>query len=426
MTDSPQQPLKSRTTTDGSKSLCVVAFNAFAAVFPHLGKNVGGLETFGWNFAKAVAARTGVQVSFLMRHTELPPQSVVDDVRLLTLVERWREWRREVSERVDVQPSFPWLKVRSWSLRLLWQIPLLALVKLLKPPTFRDQLRTLLDPASDSVLLALAVSNESAALLAVAQERQQTSLLWLQSNADLEPRFFREDSFADVHGVTSSSGRTALSSASHIIAQTEWQRAQVKELIGRDAVLIRNPIVIERFERGPDDPTQRDFVLWIGRFDRHHKRPHLAFEIARACPDIRFLMVINRGDPAIEAETRATRPANVEFVSYVPWNEMPDLYRSARLFLSTGSASYEGFPNVFLEASACGTPVVSLEDFDDYITRSGGGRCSNGNVGELAIHLNELWQSTDAWHSASRAGAEFVRREHSMERVIDQFLALLK
>lgn len=409
---------------DGT-ALCVAAFNAFAAVFPEEGSGVGGMETFGWNFAKAIAARTSGPISFLMRHTRRPRKSTVDGVQLLTLLERCRNIRRDVAQKVVVRSGFPWIRIQRWNANLLWQIPVLAVTKCLPTGNFRDQLSNLLDKSRATSILALAVSNETATLLELARDRRQQGILWLQSNADLEQRFFTDDKFIDVHGVTANSGRSALSNASVIVAQTKWQQTRVRELTGHEAVLIRNPIAIERFPPGEDAPDKRDFVLWIGRFDQHHKRPHLAYEIARACPSIRFLMVINRGDPDIEAKLRATQPANVEFVNYVPWSKMPSLFRSARCYLSTGSASYEGFPNVFLEAAASGTPVMSLEDFDDFLECSQSGYCSHGDVFRLATELQKFWNSPDQWREASRSGIEFVRREHSMDRAIEQFLRLM-
>ena len=100
---------------------------------------------------------------------------------------------------------------------------------------------------------------------------------------------------------------------------------------------------------------------------------------------------------------------------------MPAVYRTSRLFLCTGSNAYEGFPNVLLEAASSGTPTVSLEEFDGFLERSNAGVSAGGDVACLAAKVRELWEMPPAWQAYSQAGAEYVRREHTLDQCVRRF-----
>jgi len=227
------------------------------------------------------------------------------------------------------------------------------------------------------------------------------SLLWLQSNADLDPQFQVNPNFVDPYGVTSADARASWQ-ADRIICQTRWQQQRVFELLNRDSEVIPNPLDATRFPVGDPSPWSRQGVLWIGRYDRHHKRPHLALEIAKQCPGLPFPRWFNRGAPAIGAGIRAQAPPNVQIIDYLSRDDMPKAFREARLFLSTGSSAYEGFPNVLLEAAASGTPIVSMDDFDEFLTRSQCGILgTNAEVTAKAVMLLTGLEAVPA-HQAGR------------------------
>lgn len=401
--------------------IAIVALNAYPAVNPQAGTAIGGLETFAWLLARGLATRPGHEVQFLVRHTAKPTQDVVDRVRIVADVEPLRPWRLDVSHDLEVLPGFPWLRLKHLRPSLLWKVPVLGLVRVLggRRPPLDERVRNLLEPAKPNLVLTLGVGDSSAAVVRAAAALKIPSLLWLQSNADIDPQFQVNPNFVDPYGVTSADAQASWR-ADRIICQTRWQQQRVFELLNRDSEVIPNPLDATRFPVGEPSPWSRQGVLWIGRYDRHHKRPHLALEIAKKCPRIPFRMVINRGDPTVEAEIRAQAPPNVQIIDYLSRDEMPKAFREARLFLSTGSSAYEGFPNVLLEAAASGTPIVSMDDFDEFLTRSQCGILgTNTEVTAKAVML--LTGLEGEWVNRSRRGAEYVRQHHSLPTCLEQF-----
>jgi glycosyltransferase involved in cell wall biosynthesis len=71
------------------------------------------------------------------------------------------------------------------------------------------------------------------------------------------------------------------------------------------------------------------------------------------------------------------------------------MFGRSRLFLSTGSADYEGFPRVLLQATAAGKPIVSLDDFDGFIRASRAGTVTGCDVEEAAREITLYWNQSD-------------------------------
>ncbi|VEP13735.1 Glycosyl transferase group 1 [Hyella patelloides LEGE 07179] len=81
-------------------------------------------------------------------------------------------------------------------------------------------------------------------------------------------------------------------------------------------------------------------------------------EILKVFPEVKYL-VIGRGDDRPRLETLATELAisdRVVFAGFVPTAELADHYRVADAYVMP---SQEGFGIVYLEAMACGKPVLS-------------------------------------------------------------------
>ena len=130
-------------------------------------------------------------------------------------------------------------------------------------------------------------------------------------------------------------------------------------------------------------------VAWVAMI-RPPKRPDLLLQIARRLPTMRFVVcgAPNRGqwDPG-ELESLLTQLQslrNVDYRGHVAPEETLEVIGNAGVLLSTSDG--EGFPSVFLEAWAAGTPVVSLQiDPDNKIRK-----------GELGVVANTVEGAVDA------------------------------
>jgi glycosyltransferase involved in cell wall biosynthesis len=121
-------------------------------------------------------------------------------------------------------------------------------------------------------------------------------------------------------------------------------------------------------------------VVWVAVI-RPAKRPDLLIEIARRLPMIRFVVcgapTLRFWDAKEKLESILTQLRslpNVDYRGHVAPEQVLKVIGNAGLLLSTSDG--EGFPSVFLEAWASGTPVVSIQIDPDHKIRN----CELGKV----------------------------------------------
>jgi glycosyltransferase involved in cell wall biosynthesis len=407
---------------DATIRLGLVAWRAVPAIFPQSGVAVGGIETGAWQLAKSLARHTSVRPLLVVRSNRPLPDREPEGVLVHGVADRIESVRNAVSQSIEwnARP-----RIKRWCWSLLWQVPFLVLS--------RPWRAAPLGPTSPDPRLPLSladqwgvfgVSQESAQAIAAAREVGQPTILFLQSNADLDRRFRDDPAFVNEYGESTVAARFCLDHATVIVCQTQWQQQQLREWFDRDGVWIRNPIDIDAWQAsiertaaaGDNRPAG---VLWVGRYDRFHKRPTLALEIARRCPEIQFHMVINAHDREVAAEIHRTAPTNVKLIPYVPFDQMPAMFARAQVFLSTSAASFEGFPNVLLQAVASGRPIVSLEDFDGFLRRSHAGNVTHGDLDAAVAKIRQLARLDGSIHFDPRAGA-FLADHYRPETIAAQ------
>jgi glycosyltransferase involved in cell wall biosynthesis len=219
--------------------------------------------------------------------------------------------------------------------------------------------------------------------------------------------------------------RYGLRRADAVLAQTVKQQAMLANL-GRSSQVVRSLTAIEprSRERGARDIA----VLWVNNI-RQSKRADLLFELARRMPHVQFHMVggpVNGSEPLFEATRHAAKAfPNVHFHGFVPYEETAELYARARLLVST--SEIEGFPNTYLQAWACGAPVIAFFDPDDVIARHGLGRAPQ-SLDEMQAAISTLLENAAEWQVTSercRAHVESYGDENGMAApYVETFLSL--
>jgi glycosyltransferase involved in cell wall biosynthesis len=208
--------------------------------------------------------------------------------------------------------------------------------------------------------------------------------------------------------------RYGLRRADRIIAQTETQVELLRESFGLESVLIRS-CTEEPPESERSGPGQYDrSVLWVGRIIEQ-KRPELLLDLAQGSPDLRFDLVGDCNLASGYARSiveRARKLPNVVVHGAVAREVLGGLYRRAALLLCT--SSFEGFPNVFLEAWARGVPTVATLDPDGLIERNGLGAVGVGS-GDLLSALKRFVDDPALRDACSRRARRFFLENHTVD-----------
>lgn len=197
--------------------------------------------------------------------------------------------------------------------------------------------------------------------------------------------------------------KTVYKNFDKIICQCEYMAEDLNKnfAISRNKTkVIHNPVDVEQVQyfakELPDiqlDPEKTNFVF-VGRLGPEKRVDHIIKALAKfAKPEAHHLYVI--GDGILKAKLSSlTEELNLtEMVSFLGVLENPFPYMAQGSCLLSTSL-YEGFPNVVLEANACGTPVVAYDyhgGIREILTpRENGILVENGNVNKLAETMSSI------------------------------------
>ncbi len=412
--------------------ICLVAFNAYPAVNPAVGGQVGGTETRAWLLARHLARQPGVEVSLAVRTTEPVREPVVENVRIIGLRDRFYRLREAVGGFASRRAGFPWIKVHRWSPALLWQVPLLATARIFEArPGDPRQPMPFFEQIEADLFCCFGNQATAATAIASAHATGRPAVLFLGSDDDLNPAYTADSQERNPYGDTGATCHFSLTQADAVFVQTPEQKQTLRERFGRDGELIPNPIDLHEWDSRASTPLPPEmhagfdrFVLWMGRAEKIHKRPQVMIEVARLCPEVPVLMLLNPRDPAVDAEIRSSAPANVRIVTQVPFPLMPALF--ARSVACVNTSSLEGFPNAFLQAAAARVPLVSLNVGRSFLEHSHAGLFVEGDVEQAAEALRSLWNSPEKRAQLGESGRAFIERNHTVEAVAKCFAEALR
>lgn len=136
----------------------------------------------------------------------------------------------------------------------------------------------------------------------------------------------------------------------HFIAISREIQTRIRRFYGRDSTIIYPPAeVAERFQ---PSPVTEDYFLIVSRLIPY-KRIDLAVQ---ACTRLGLPLLIG-GKGRDRARLEAMAGPTVQFLGYVPDEDLPDLFARCRAFIFPG---LEDFGITPLQAQAAGRPVIAF------------------------------------------------------------------
>ncbi len=418
--------------SDSPLSIRFAALNAYPAIDPDVPGAIGGVETRAWMLARALAKSQRSDVDFVVRHTALLRRSEYEGVHLRSVIDRLYRMRESVSTRVEKLRSFPFLKFRSFTPSLLWQVPFLAACRPFRGNSDPWKPQPVFTTLPANVYCTFGVQSNSATVIASAHSVGKPAVLLLGSDSDLDERYVAGSTFISPYEDVGDTCWRIVREADVVICQTPWQQQRLASHFGREGQIISNPIDVEEWDslrdrndvgQLPASVTELDrYLLWVGRAERIHKRPQLFLKLAQELPDIPCVMVLNPREGDLEDEIRRSAPANLRIIPHVPFPLMPRLFSKAAALVST--SSLEGFANVFLQAGLSRVPVVSLNVGGDFLETSGVGTAFNGKWEDFLQSIRQRWLAPPNTESLDRARLVVIE-QHALPNVVVQLEKIL-
>lgn len=407
--------------------VCFVALNAYPAIEPRVSGSFGGIETRSWMFAKALAKNAEFEVQFLVRHTGKLRTDRYDNVNLHCWVDPYHNIRTSLVSRLNRSSHFPWLRLQQPKLSDAFYLPLLAVMKLMKRRTSPCTPEPRLEDNETDVLLTFGAQSHSASVIASAQEKGIPSILFLGSDSDLDENYLPGNDYVSAYGDSADVCYWVIQNADKILCQTQFQRDRLKNVFGRDSELIKNPIDVESWDRRTENDLDQEiysevdrYALWVGRADPVHKRPQDLIELAKICPEIPFLVIMNKRDDVLEADLKNNAPANVKFVEKIPFESMLTVFSKAFAFVNT--SALEGFPNTFLQAAVSRVPIVSLNVEEEFLANANAGFFAAGSIDKAAEQLRSIWNKT----APDCDGRDYVVEHHDLKQQAELLASAIK
>ncbi len=144
---------------------------------------------------------------------------------------------------------------------------------------------------------------------------------------------------------------TASARVDHFIANSHYVKQRIWKYYRRDAEVIHPPVDTDFFQIGEDSP--RDYFLTVSALVPY-KENHLLIDTFNRSGD--GLIVVGKGPEEKKLKKMAGR--NITFLKNLSREELRGLYQGARAFVFAG---IEDFGIAFVEAQACGTPVLAFQ-----------------------------------------------------------------
>lgn len=155
-----------------------------------------------------------------------------------------------------------------------------------------------------------------------------------------------------------------IKNADSVIALTNDMKQKIQAVYSRDIFVIPNGIDLEKYSRIPKNSKKVNgiTILFVGRLHPVKGVQYLIEAMAiihQEMPGVK-LIIVGEGIEREKLEGLTKQldlKGCIQFVGRVPQEKIPLFMQQADIFVLPSLA--EGFPNVLLEAMACGLPIVA-------------------------------------------------------------------
>ena len=212
--------------------------------------------------------------------------------------------------------------------------------------------------------------------------------------------------------------------ADMIIVQNTVQKDLLYKNKDRNSFLIKSGYPMTDY-----NICKTNYILWVGRSEKV-KRPDLFIKLAEQNSSFEFKIVCPKAfDDSIDhyqsLRQNAIKLKNLEFIEYVPFDEIDTYFQKTKIFVNTSDR--EGFPNAIIQAAKNGTPIISLNvDPNNFLNEYKCGFFCNGDFSEMNERLSQLLTDDSLYYQMSKNAYNYATENHDITKNTKQFYNLIK
>ncbi len=220
--------------------------------------------------------------------------------------------------------------------------------------------------------------------------------------------------------------RKIFSGAKNIFCVSEFTKgAMLRVAQLKNLAVINNGIDFLKFENCASRPSEQKIILGVGGI-KFRKGYHVILEalpeIKKVFPNVKYFIAGSESGQRYLASLyeiikKNNLEANVEILNNISDAEMMDLYARCSIFSMTpvnAEGQFEGFGLVYLEAGACGKPVVGTKEngAEDAIENGVTGLLVDQNdISGTAVAILKILQDGDLAHQMGQAGRAHAKKQ---------------
>lgn len=233
--------------------------------------------------------------------------------------------------------------------------------------------------------------------------------------------------------------KKSFASAKKVLCVSDYTKKRLAEYGLRNLLVINNGIDFERFYRIPMPAYEdrEDIVLSVGAL-KYRKGQHISLhafaKAQKTFAGSRYVIVGDRTDEDYFKSLKKMADDlhindNVDFVSSISDEELMGLYKKAKVFILTSISKgthFEGFGLVYLEANACGLPVIgsSNSGAEDAIKDGETGFLVEQKNSEAAADaIEKLLGKKELWKKMSENSIVWAG-EHEWGKIIKRYIEM--
>lgn len=207
-----------------------------------------------------------------------------------------------------------------------------------------------------------------------------------------------------------------------IVAQNEFQEAQLLSLFNRKSLIIPN--IWGEIKNAITYRIEDTDILWVANI-KSLKRPTWVFDLAKKMPNVTFTII--GGDMEHSLFEICNREAdslpNLHFLGAKSFRETNEYFKHCRLFLCT--SEYEGFPNTFLQAWSNNVPIVSTVNPNNVLnTHNTGIFCRT--IEELSFAIDKCLSDNTLYHKKVEAINSYFTYTHAATTGYNKLINYIK